>query len=387
MNDTILLIDDSDDKREILLSCLTKEFAGTDVTISAISKDNVDDFLPAKDDTGENGPETNAPEDRFYFYLISNPRVKLVVVDHDLSMLDSNLSESVVATACQNAGVPHCRYSRSTTHQTTRQKLNELVEQSHVYSVKIDITDIEVAEFGDNPESPQKIKSIYEGFQSLELSLEKFDPEQLKNGPAQLLSEMLGFPGLSTVFHQYATAYSVFSEIIKIHQIIEEDSDQKTEFADIIRRRLNYILGFWLHNVILRYPGIIINEIAAASYLNLSTEDFLTYSQKFSDAKYEGPFSTTTETTYWWRYKLDDILIDSDCEDGIEFLGKADIENIKPSICYVSGGSPAGYYCLFEKKPISEEVSIGSLDWMPRGADLSRVNRDKYDEVAPLAGF
>ncbi|WP_127025295.1 hypothetical protein [Rheinheimera mangrovi] len=385
LKDSILLIDDTPSKRELLLKALEDEFADGSVHIQTVTDQNVDEYLPVKDDGLNKGIRSGAPEDRLSFYLQNNPNIKLVIVDHDLSLLESQMSESVVAAACQNAGVPHCRYSRTTGFQTTRQQLLELVEKSQVYSIKIDIRDIESFDFGNQPVCLSTIRNIYEGFEQLRCLIFRMDKEMLNKGPAAILSSILGYPGLEPMFQQYATSYSVMAEILKIREIM--DGDTKTEFEPIIRHRLSYILGFWLYNVILKYPGILLNEVAASSYVNLDVDCFLKNKDAFSDAKYQGPFSKMNNHSYWWRYKLDDILIDNDCEDGINYLQSQGIDDLKPSVCHVSKDTPAGFYCLFTKSPISLEHSVGSLSWMPNGADLSRVSKDLYDEVAPFLGF
>ncbi|WP_051030621.1 hypothetical protein [Alishewanella aestuarii] len=195
MKDTILIIDDTPDKRDMLLSVLQKEFSGDEVQIITVTKENVSEFLPQRDREENKAIRSGAPEDRLCFYFQSNPHIKLVIVDHDLSLLDSQLSESVVASACQNAGIPHCRYSRTTGYQTARQKLLELVEKSHVYSIKIDINDIEHSEFGESPVCLSTIRNIFEGFNQLKELIQEMHKDLLEKGPAAILATILGYPG------------------------------------------------------------------------------------------------------------------------------------------------------------------------------------------------
>lgn len=336
MRDAILLIDDTPDKRDALSEALKKEFASSEVDIILVTQDSISDFLPSKEVLQEAGIDSGAPEDRFCYYLESNPNIKLVVVDHDLSLLNSQLSEPVVATACQNAGVPHCRYSRTTRYQTTRQKLIELVEKSHVYSVKLDISDIDNLEFGIELESTKTVRCIFEGFNQLRSMIETIDEELLSKGPAAILAHVLDFPGLESIFHRYASAYSVMAEVLKIREIIENDRENLTK--PIIKNRLTYTLGFWLYNVILKYPGVILNDAAAASYLNLSSSTFTHNKDKFHLALYNGPFSSSELSDYWWRYSLDDILIDNGYDDGVELLRSSGVEDIEHQLvtCRVS---------------------------------------------------
>lgn len=387
MKNQILIIDDTEDKRKSLVEALSVELQGLDVELVVVTENNVASFFPKRGEPGTEGLETDAPEDRFCCYLESHPNIKLVIVDHDLSLLNTQISESVVASACQNAGVPHCRYSRTVRHQTPRQKLLELIEKSQIYSVKLDISDISLTDIGVPQESTRIVRCIYEGFEHLRRLIAQIDETLLNRGPSVVLATILEKPELDFMFQQYAGSYNVLAEAIKIYDILEQKNNYIPDRTRIIKNRLVYTIGFWLVNVIMKYPGVILNTTSASSYLNLNENDFIKHSEHFSQAKYSGPFEYFSKNGYWWRHHLDDLLISSESDNGICFLDKKGIKDILPSVCYVTNKSPAGYYCLFEKKQISLEASIGALNWMPSGADLSRVQKDSYEEVAPLLGY
>jgi hypothetical protein len=153
-----------------------------------------------------------------------------------------------------------------------------------------------------------------------------------------------------------------------------------------LKRRIPTALGYWLYDSVLRFPGIVVNEIAAASYLNIDAEQFRDRPRiqgLFSSALYQGPFADP-KAPIWWRDKLDDLLQKAKAKDGRSLVHKVLKTTVKP--CF-DGKKRAGYYCVVTGKPVSKENSRGQISWLPRGADLSRVRKDIYEELAPWIGL
>lgn len=316
---------------------------------------------------------SNADEDVWFRVLQSESDIAVVVADHDLSAFSAvRISESAITDACKQASIPVCTYHRKPKAVTEAQYLKQIVSQTRSFSIAVDISNLEQA--------AQEIISVADGFASLIDAYSNVQSDCREKGPAAILAQILGKPGLTNYFARYATGPTLASDLIEYISPSVDAPENKTA----IGRRVPFILGCWLYNYILPFPGILPNEVASASYVNLSAEDFSKNKDKFSDAKYEGPFGDVKN--YWWRTELDRILIEADCEDGVAYLDKLGIQ-AKPSVCAVKKETPAGYYCLIKKSPISLNASKGRLSWIPDGADLCRIDIETYDSIAPIMGL
>jgi hypothetical protein len=144
------------------------------------------------------------------------------------------------------------------------------------------------------------------------------------------------------------------------------------------------IFGTWIYDSLLKYPGMTVGSVAAASYLGIAVDEFskADVQELFADAIYKGPFQST-ERPLWWRDRLDEMLLEADAEDGAAFAAEKLNRDIPPCICSESHEAPAGFFCMITKQPVSEERSIGGVSWFPPGADLARIAESKYDELAP----
>ena len=203
----------------------------------------------------------------------------------------------------------------------------------------------------------------------------------LRGGPAKIISEVLGKPDLESIFARYTSSSTLAADII---QYDDEDTPDD-EIPLVLKERIPFVLGCWLYNYVLPFPGIILNNIAAASYINLAPQQFNEYSKEFETARYHGPFSN--HFSYWWRYDLDQIFFDANVEDAVEYLTTKEIENLSPCKCSIDSNSNAGYYCIVKRQPISYDQSIGHLSWIPDGADLCRINKKVYRRLAPMMGL
>lgn len=313
---------------------------------------------------------SNADEDVWARALNKEGNIACVVIDHDLSNLTGiRISESVIANACKKESIPICTYHRQPTPKTESQNLRNSVNQARSFSIEIDISDLNNAS--------HEILNITNGFNLLKNSINSKDISELSGGPAATIASILEKSELESFFSRYTSSSTLASDVIK--------HDKEYEDPEYIKSKIPFILGCWLYNYILPFPGIILNNIAAASYINLEVNDFIENQSLFINAKYNGPFSENT--SYWWRYDLDKILVENDCEDGVEFLEKNNIKNASPCKCSVTNESPAGFYCLVQKAPISLEASIGNISWIAEGADLCRISKQIYYRLAPMMGL
>lgn len=338
---------------------------------------NTEDVLHRyKENIDENSFESNADEDVWFRFFSKQHDIAIVVADHDLSGYGhARISESAIADACRQSATPVCTYHRAPSKKTTGQSLRGIYGQTKSFTIALDMAT------GREQLVAKNIISLADGFANIQRGFELVEDEVKKQGPAAILAEILGKPGLANALALYASGPSLASDTI-YH--IAQNQGTKNSATHDLDARLPFILGCWLSNYILPFPGLILNEKATASYLNLATADFKQNSKHFESAKYQGPFSGYDN--YWWRTDLEQLLIDSDSDDGLIFLKKKEIE-ASPSVCISTKESPAGYYCIVQKEPISLEASVGNLGWIPQGAHLSRIDQNIYDTVAHMMGI
>jgi hypothetical protein len=163
---------------------------------------------------------------------------------------------------------------------------------------------------------------------------------------------------------------------------------EKSKRAEL-KKRLPCLLGYWLYDSILRFPGLLVNSVAAASYLNIEVETYKN-SEKiqrlFSSALYEGPFRDP-DSPLWWRGTLDDLTLAGNCKDGNSLARKKLKRSFPVCTCSFDSKKTAGYYCIATKNPVSFENSHGNISWFPPGADLARIRNDVFDEIGPWLGL
>jgi hypothetical protein len=162
----------------------------------------------------------------------------------------------------------------------------------------------------------------------------------------------------------------------------------KTKVSEF-KRRLPCLFGYWLYDSILRFPGLLVNSTAAASYLDIDVANFQKDEQVrglFKSALYRGPFARE-EDPFWWRGMLDDLLLQGGCTNGRSYVKAKLNRNVESCHCSVDKKLKAGYYCVASKQPVSLDNSRGNISWFPPGADLARIRNDIFDEMGPWLGL
>jgi hypothetical protein len=146
-------------------------------------------------------------------------------------------------------------------------------------------------------------------------------------------------------------------------------------------------VGYWIHNQLLQFPGVLVGGTAAASYLDIDTAAFLDPETRkvFESAKYAGPFSDVAD--YWWLAGLDAACAAlMEPADETLLTGRQAVERVRkcsvPKARCIKGHEGAGYYCLITKQPVCAEHSVRPGTWLPIGADRSRIETSKYDELS-----
>jgi hypothetical protein len=316
----------------------------------------------------------NTYEDQIIDYLldakINIDDIALMVTDRDLSTYDEwgGLSEAVISNIGNILGIPVCLYARE--DNKSKVNISKITNWSD-YKIILDIGK-ELNSFA------QECLVIFDGFESIRkkysgLLKKKSQPKS----PAEILAKIL-----SKIEYQDRIALYGAGD-----QHVIEDIFPYRDKLDVIEKRMPRLLGYWLWDSILRYPGIFVYGDAAASYLNIHPEDFKKRSIKnlFKNALYNGPFSTIQE--YWWRGELDNIIYQVDCTNGNDFATKKLGKNIRECKCSVDSTINAGYYCMLTQKPISDINSKSNISWFPTGADLARISKPQYEMLAPWIGL
>jgi len=310
-------------------------------------------------------------------------RLVLIVTDHDLSANSDcwrGLSQSAVSGAAKQLGIPVAGYRRA--------KVKPEVELKRIPGDGLIDLDPDLVR------RAEQVATLAKGFIELEKrvtnnhapetgnSSRKRSAQMHISSPGALLAKVLDHPSTAGHFDTFACGDQVaIGEILSF-------SHETGKLPTHVRRRLIAALGVWLSDLVMRYPGVLVNKVAAASYLDIHTEDFSQTSVQrlFARARYKDlPFEDKAEPL-WWRHVLDEILAEAECSSGLQLTEKKGIEGIRYCPCSVDSTLHAGYYCMASHDPISGEKSSGRVRWFPPGADLARLKASTYRRLAPWIG-
>lgn len=325
----------------------------------------IDDFLG-----DESGPEGLGDTEYVKQLLLGEDGnyPLLVVLDAELNEYDaSTVRRANVREACSELGIPICVYHRDEGEYSDPESVKESDDQ---------ILRLAPRE-GGHARMAAKCAAIVKGFDEIQCHLAKrmadATPEELLEPPSEFIKELADVPiSAKPDVDKYSWGQSESLAVLK------EDEGKE----DAIRRKAT-ILGYWMVNQLLRYPGVLVNTVAAASYLGIEVEAFREDEEvrtKFDEAQYEGPFSELQD--YWWTAELDNILAENTTvdDDGtvstMEFLSREGIEVSK--VKCVEGHDGAGYYCILEDAPVCDRHSVSPEAWIPAGASLSRLREEAW---------
>jgi hypothetical protein len=350
----IVLFEDSATTQSQILAALTKNKGGTVVPF---------DGSKAEESKSE---QESMYEDRLERILRRPPYdgATLFFADRDLSKSPRfvGMSVSAVTGAAKRLTVPVCSYARQPAPE--EYKWRARWEEGHIVLMS-----------GTDEELARQAIIAAQGFAEIEALLPRILSEKKSNSPAKVLAALLGMPEESDKI----ALYSVGDQ--------SRLSDIPSKAKDDQVKRIACFLGYWLWDSILRYPGLLMNEIAAGSHLNIAERDFARPEVQalFKSALYHGPFANPAKPQ-WWRSIVDDVVSRAGSNDGLDLARKAVDTDIHPSQCWVEPKKPAGYYCIISGKPVSLENSKGGLSWFPRGADLTRISIPLFEEYGPWIG-
>lgn len=305
----------------------------------------------------------------------------LIVTDHDLSSKKWNgLSQAAVSSAARKLGLPVAGYRKKLPMPTDviqRIPGNGLIEL------------VNGAKGWGN-----EVARLARGFVELEQRITEFSPpkgnrsSQLRSmSPGALLANVLKVPEAAAHLDSFACGdQTVIAEILRFLPALPVKTAPKLN--EEVKRRLKIAMGVWLVDLVMAYPGALINEIGVASYLDIHPDDFKRNEIKefFEIARYKAlPFASDS-APLWWRHKLDDILNAAGVTTGLDLCVKNGIRNVRFCSCSVDPNLHAGYLCLALNQPISAKNSSGRVHWFPVGADLARLTKSISQKLGPWIG-
>lgn len=360
MTGSILLVDDNADS----LTNLSKR-------LSEILKDeaSIVEWQP----TDSDGDMSVALNDRI------GDNTLLVVTDYDLTTTVKGLFGLTIVSWCQKAFVPVGDFSRG--------NLTALPKEPNLFEMRIP-TDHTAA---------SHIANVYRGFRDIRALIEG-NRHLLKEGAslAGVLAEVLGRQHLENQFAAYMSRLGAANSFLlqKLREFAgpaEPNDDEKVQI-------LAYVLGHVLLNAILKYPGPILSIHGVAAYLATGPAEADAIEEVLGSARYEGPFSALGP--HYWRDDVDNILDELGQHTGNQtFDGFGDFNryvvsqrigrDLQKHECKRCDGVKGGYWCPFTVRAVCEreDCSVAASSWIPQGAQLSRVERDFYDEWAPILGM
>lgn len=290
--------------------------------------------------------------------------IALIVTDRDLSKTNnlSGLSEAAVSKLAQDWALPICLYARN--------QERELDRHLRWGEGRISV------DFSKGPDHlADQVCVIARGFEQIRSAIQKIPKTALGKSPGKILAKVLGKNTIADRLSLYGAGdQQMLAEILPYF---------KTGRAGELKERMPRVLGNWLWESIFRFPGILVNEIAAASYLDIDPKDFEKPAIRtlFKDAVYSGPFATNRKP-YWWRHELDEILDRKKSASGLALAKMVD-KRARSCRCSMDPSLRAGFYCIVSEQPVSAERSRGNLSWLPSAADLSRISDKLFDQLAP----
>lgn len=354
----ILIVDDVGRQLDELRDAVDKEL-GNQVEIRA--------WRPTRDEN---------PEAEFQKKV--DESTVLVITDYDLTEAQTGLFGSAIVGWCQRKFIPVGDFSRG--------NKAALPAEPNQYEIRVPT---------DPDRAPKYVASLYSGFHAIRTTIEsEWDVVSAKKSPSAVLAHILSREDEESRFLLYSSKLGTANAAL-----MEEISGSEDPTANDKRRLLAYVVGHLLLNSVLRFPGPIIDGRALAAFLAISGAELPRVEHLFNAAKYEGPFREIDR--FYWFSAIDSVLDELAREDPeeteVETIGQLNREAIERKLgvvlarheCPRCGGINGGFLCPFTSKTVCtrQDCSVMSNAWIPQGARLSRIEKDFYDEWAPMLGF
>lgn len=311
----------------------------------------------------------------------------LVVTDYDLTGQGfTGLFGASIVAWCQAQRIPVGDYSRG--------QGSLLPKEPDLFDIRVPTSSSEAASY---------IAAIYRGFVEIKTWVTAHKEEiSGKGNPAAVIADFLGQPELESAFALYSVRLGAISGALMQH-VRPENGASKGKGGDSEKRELlGYIVGHLLLNGILRFPGPILSKAALMAYVGVDATALEALSPIFGDAKYRGPFADID--SYYWLDRVDAILqpmIEAMAAAGTaqepETHGELHRTALEQHLdkglgkhdCARCRGKNGGFLCPFTGKTVclDAECSVGANSWIPQGASICRIQKQFYDEWAPILGL
>lgn len=308
----------------------------------------------------------------------------LVVTDLDLTPAVPGLLGHSIVAWCRKRFIPVGDFSS---------KIGALPKESDLFELRVPRGESAAVAF---------IARMYRGFRDLRAGMEN-DRTLLgeTESPGQLLATLLGRRELESQFSPYMTRPGMFNASL-LDTLAELDVDGTDRRAAEKTRLLTYIVGHVFVNAVLRYPGPLLAKGPCCAYLAMSEEDAEEVLGLFGDAGFDGAFADGERL--FWRDRVDAAVERLSAEHEVadaNYESFGDFRRAVVSRALESAGRTArahacprdgcngikgGFWCPFTGRPVCERQDCSSTasSWVPSGAYACRVERDYFDERAPI---
>lgn len=204
------------------------------------------------------------------------------------------------------------------------------------------------------------------------------DPEGIRR---EITSLIEGFKALEF------TTQKNWQEVLLLMGANQDEANSLREAAPPLEKDQRWQvprMARWIRKVIMRFPGILYDELTTATRLGISVESFrrLQVQQLLKPSKYTGVFSSYEER--WWRerivYHAQSLILKHEIQGRMsekfrEAFTREYHEELEPAICIVDEAPSAEWVCHILKKPVKLRNSIPYYpDNRPSVMDQARVS-------------
>lgn len=297
--------------------------------------------------------------------LLQPHAATLVLLDWDLTMYVEPITRELVRGQCDENGLPLVVYHAA---KGVREEAKRLLRWNE--------SQISLDSYLPYDEIARRAVSFYLGFQKIKAAIETGHDRDF----GHVLRDVLQ-PPASAESHvdRYARGKT------KTLEVADAEAAMRNQVAATNT-------GYWIYNRLLQFPGVLLNPTAAASFLDIDPEDFSRpeIRRLFEPALYKGPFHETGP--YWWATELDEVCAQRAKQDapripaGREIAANETGANVRRAVCVHNGHEGAGFYCILRRQAVCEEHSVAP-SWLPAGAERSRIESDRYKQLAPWLGL
>ena len=309
----------------------------------------------------------------------------LVVTDYDLTTSVHGLFGPSIVDWCQSRAIPVGDFSRA--------YVDDLPTETDLFELRVPPSEKKAAAF---------IENTFKGFQFIRTWMDEHSESLAEQRSlATVLATLLDSPNSESMFAAYMTELAASnSALLQMIRAFAGGDNLRTdtEKARIQTRILAYVLGHVLANAVLKYPGPIISLDVLCAYMAANSDEGEKLAPLFEDAKYQGPFGLTER--FYWREKIDSVIdeLSEDIgDDQFESFAEYNRHVVERKLgrrldshtCERCDGQKGGFWCPFTSRAVCErgDCSVPASSWIPAGAQLSRVEKDFYDEWAPMLSY